>query len=310
MLDRESEKNEATDSPSKVASAKKRKRKIMFMIFIVILAVSCLIAAGYWYFIASCYITTDNAYVAAEIAQITPSIDGTVKTINVVDTQFVKSGDVVVMLDDIDTRLALIRAMGTLDKARTDIERAEIDLKRRKTLESSGSVSGEEVTNAVNAYRASKAAHDTAKAAVEQAKINLGRTVIRSPVDGVIAKREVQLGQRVGTGTPLMSIVPIKNVYVNANFKENQLSKVRIGQPVKLRSDLHGTSVEFHGRVEGLSGGTGSVFSLIPAQNATGNWIKVIQRVPVRIKLDPNELKSHPLFVGLSMYVTIDTRGR
>jgi membrane fusion protein, multidrug efflux system len=132
--------------------------------------------------------------------------------------------------------------------------------------------------------------------------------VIRSPVDGVIARREVQLGQRVQPSTPLLSVVPVSEMYVNANFKEVQLKKVRPGQSVDLECDLYGKKIAFHGVVEGFNGGTGAAFSLIPAQNATGNWIKVVQRLPVRIRLNADELAAHPLRVGLSMGVKVDLR--
>jgi membrane fusion protein (multidrug efflux system) len=138
--------------------------------------------------------------------------------------------------------------------------------------------------------------------------VDLERTVIRAPVDGVVTRRQVQVGQRVQAGSQLMSIVPVAEVYVDANFKEIQLRNVREGQLVTLTSDLYGSEVEFKGRVVGLSGGTGSAFALVPSQNATGNWIKVVQRLPVRIALDKAELEAHPLRVGLSMNVTIDTR--
>jgi membrane fusion protein (multidrug efflux system) len=148
-----------------------------------------------------------------------------------------------------------------------------------------------------------------ARARLDAAKLALERTVIRSPIDGVVSKKQVQVGQEVQAGTPLMTVVPVNAVYVDANFKEVQLKKVRIGQPVTLTSDLYGGGVKFHGRVVGLSGGTGSAFSLIPAQNASGNWIKVVQRLPVRIALDPKELAEHPLRVGLSMKAKIDVSG-
>jgi len=135
----------------------------------------------------------------------------------------------------------------------------------------------------------------------------LERTYIRAPVDGVIVQRAVHVGQRVQSGASLMSIVPIGEAYVDANFKEMQLTKVREGQEVELTSDLYGSDVVFHGRVIGLAGGTGSAFALIPAQNATGNWIKVVQRVPVRIAIDREDLLKHPLRVGLSMEATINT---
>ena len=147
-----------------------------------------------------------------------------------------------------------------------------------------------------------------AEAHVDKAKVDLGRTVIRSPVDGVIARREVQLGQRVQPSTPLLSVVPVNEMYVNANFKEVQLKKVRPGQSVELVSDLYGHKIAFHGVVDGFNGGTGAAFALIPAQNATGNWIKVVQRLPVRIRLNPADLAAHPLRVGLSMDAKVDLR--
>ncbi len=146
-----------------------------------------------------------------------------------------------------------------------------------------------------------------AQAKLDAAKLAEDRTTLRAPVEGVISRKNVEVGQQVAVGQPLMVVVPLKSAYVDANFKEVQLDKVEPGQPVELTSDLYGGSVKFHGTVSGFAGGTGSAFSLIPAQNASGNWIKVVQRVPVRIELDPNELAKHPLRVGLSMKAKIDT---
>ncbi|HUQ11806.1 MAG TPA: HlyD family secretion protein [Steroidobacteraceae bacterium] len=225
-------------------------------------------------------------------------------------------------------------------RAAADLERATIDLTRRENLAASGSVSGDELTRARNSFESAKAALGQARsnyssalgaraanAALlsstedsnpevalarsrrDQAQVNLDRTVIRAPVDGVVARRSVQVGQQVQPGTPVLAIVPLAQVHVDANFKEGQLERVRIGQPVEVVSDLYGSAVTYHGKVIGLSGGTGATFAAIPAQNATGNWIKVVQRVPVRIQLDAGELARNPLQVGLSMEATIDTRG-
>jgi membrane fusion protein (multidrug efflux system) len=131
-----------------------------------------------------------------------------------------------------------------------------------------------------------------------------------APVSGYVAKRAVQLGQRVAPGAPLMAIVPLDQVWVDANFKESQLATIRVGQPVALNADLYGSKVRYHGTVAGFGAGTGSAFSLLPAQNATGNWIKIVQRVPVRIALDARELAEHPLQIGLSMQVEVDTHRR
>jgi membrane fusion protein (multidrug efflux system) len=323
-----SEPVKASDTPASASTPKdtdaksRRKRIILFSL----LALTVAVAGGgyytYWKRVGSRYVSTDNAYTAAEVAVITAEIDGPVAAVNVVDSQQVKRGDVLVVIDDTDTQLALRQAEADLARARAqvtaataDVERSGIDLKRREALIESGSVSGDELTRVKYGASDARAALDAARAAVvlaqarvDKAKVDLGRTVIRSPVDGVIARRQVQLGQRVQPSTPLLSVVPVAEMYVNANFKEVQLKMVRPGQKVELVSDLYGQKVAFHGVVEGFSGGTGAAFALIPAQNATGNWIKVVQRLPVRIRLNPDELAAHPLRVGLSMNTKVDLR--
>ena len=306
------------DAPTNGNNGKRKKLLGLLLTVVVICGVGY---GAYWYFYASHYVSTDNAYTATEIAQVTPSTGGTVKAVHVVDTQNVKQGDILVEIDDIDARLALSQAQADAERAKaqlavfqSDFKRARIDLKRRKALVASGSVSAEELTKAQNAYASSKANIEVAKADIErtkarleQAGVDLARTQVRAPIDGVVAKRSVQVGQRIAAGMSLLAIVPLDKMHVDANFKEGQLEKVRIGQKAEMYADLYGNSVVYHGRVEGFSGGTGSAFALIPAQNATGNWIKVVQRLPVRLKLDPAELKAKPLQVGLSMTVTIDT---
>jgi membrane fusion protein (multidrug efflux system) len=296
------------------------------MILFSLLALTIAAAGGgyytYWKRVGSRYVSTDNAYTAAEVAVVAAEIDGPVAAINVVDSQPVKRGDVLVVIDDTDARLALRQAEADLARANaqvasatSDVERSGIDLQRRQALVASGSVSGDELTKVINGASNARAALNGARASVaeaqahvEKSKVDLGRTVIRSPVDGVIARREVQLGQRVQPSTPLLSVVPVTQIYVNANFKEVQLKKVLPGQSVELVSDLYGHKVAFHGVIEGFNGGTGAAFALIPAQNATGNWIKVVQRLPVRIRLNPDELAAHPLRVGLSMDAKVDLR--
>jgi membrane fusion protein (multidrug efflux system) len=226
-------------------------------------------------------------------------------------------------------------------RAHSDLDRAKTDLDRRQALSASGAVSGDELTNAHNKFTEAQAALAqaqanraaavgsreanrvliagvslqqnpevlAARAKLDAAQLALDRTVLKAPMDGVISKKQVEVGQQVALGVPLMAIVPTSEAYVDANFKEGQLRKVRTGQPVTLTSDLYGKDVVFHGRVRGLSGGTGAAFSLIPAQNASGNWIKVVQRLPVRIDLDPKELAQHPLRVGLSMKAAVDISG-
>jgi membrane fusion protein, multidrug efflux system len=214
----------------------------------------------------------------------------------------------------------------------SDLVRAQQDLQRRIAVESTGAVSAEDVSHAQDTVAAAQAALDAARqqalsnlaltertsieqhpdvkaaaAQVRKAYLNYARNVLPAPVTGYVAQRTVQVGQRVGPGTPLLSIVPLDEVWVEANFKEVQLRRMRIGQPVTMTADVYGSSVKYHGRVIGFSAGTGSAFATLPAQNATGNWIKIVQRLPVRIQLDPKELEAHPLRIGLSMEVDVDT---
>jgi membrane fusion protein (multidrug efflux system) len=312
----------AASTPKNPEAKSGRKRAILFSLLALTVTAAGTGYSVYWKEVGSRYVKTDNAYTAAEVALVTAEIDGPVAQVNVVDSEQVKRGDVLVVIDDTDTRLALRQAEADLARARAqvtaataDAERSGIDLKRREALIESGSVSGDELTRVKYGASDARAALDGARAAVvlaqarvDKAKVDLGRTVIRSPIDGVIARRQVQLGQRVQPSTPLLSVVPVSEMYVDANFKEVQLKMVRPGQKVELVSDLYGHKVAFHGVVEGFSGGTGAAFALIPAQNATGNWIKVVQRLPVRIRLNPDELATHPLRVGLSMDAKVDLR--
>jgi len=297
-----------TDQTPSAETAKRRNnsRRKAFLILGLAVAGVALVYGLYWFFIGSHYVSTDDAYVDASIAQVTPAVSGIVQSILVNDTQRVQQGDVLVKLDQTDATLALTRANATLATAQANLQRAQLDLERRQKLASSGAVSAEELTNARSQVATGEADVEAAKAAQSQAMVDLSRTTVVAPISGIVAKRTIQLGQHVAAGTPMMAVVPLGKVYVNANFKEVQLEHVHPGQPVTLESDLYGGDVTFHGTVVGLSGGTGSAFATIPAQNATGNWIKVVQRLPVRIRLNPDELKAHPLQVGLSMKATID----
>jgi membrane fusion protein (multidrug efflux system) len=357
----------ANDETASADAAAGSKRRRLFAVLGAVIAVGALCYGSYWWSVGSHYVSTDNAYVDATSAQITPLVSAAVVSVPVKDTQYVKVGDVLVVLDDADARLAVDQAQAQLAQvehrvqgyfandgalaaqirardadiasARSDLDRAQTDFARRKSLAAVGAVSADELTAADNKLRnatASLAAAQAQRVAAQglravnnalisglsveantevkaartqlvQAHLNLDRTVIRAPIDGVIAQNTVQIGQRVQVGAALMSVVPVDQAHVNANFKEVQLRGVRVGQPVNLEADLYGGSIIYHGRVAGLAGGTGSAFSLIPAQNATGNWIKVVQRLPVRIELDSDELRRHPLRVGLSMKATIDT---
>ncbi|MFT3727099.1 MAG: efflux RND transporter periplasmic adaptor subunit [Terricaulis sp.] len=263
----------------------------------------------YWFTVESHYVSTDNAYVNADTAEITPLAGGPVARVFVRDTQVVKAGDVLVQLDDSDAQLALAQARADLARAQADYARSQVDLGRRRLLASSGAVSRDELTATQNSFSANAAVLQAARARLQVAELTLQRMTIRAPIDGVVSDKNVEIGRRVEAGAHLMVIAPVGSAFVDANFKENQLASVAVGQPVALHSDIYGGQVTYHGRVAGFSGGTGSAFSLIPAQNASGNWIKVVQRVPVRISLDPAELQQHPLRVGMSMDAKIDVSG-
>jgi len=295
-------------SEERTPAQKRRGQLLLALTAVVVLGL-----AGYgvyWYTYASHYVSTDNAYVGAETAEVTPLVSAPVARVLVSETQSVNAGDVLIELDASDATLALTQARAELARAQSDYSRARVDLTRRRALAPGGAVSADELTTAQNAFSASSAAVEAAQARVDSAALTLTRMTIRAPIAGVISDKNVQVGQRVEAGAHLMVIAPIADAYVDANFKEGQLRRVAMGQPVELRSDLYGDRVVYHGRVAGLSGGTGSAFSLIPAQNASGNWIKVVQRVPVRVTLDPAELRAHPLRVGMSMTATINVSGR
>jgi len=218
---------------------------------------------------------------------------------------------------------------------RAEWRRAREDLQRRTGLPDAGALADEDLKHAQAQFESAAAALRAAEQQLAASEALVSRTTVAThpdvrqaaaklresylaaqrssvlaPVTGYVAKRSVQLGEQVAPGAPLLAIVPLADVWVDANFKETQLEYVRIGQPATLTSDLYGGAVTYHGTVIGLGPGTGSAFALLPPQNATGNWIKIVQRLPVRIRLDPQELAAHPLRVGLSMNASIDTHDR
>ena len=369
--------SQTADQPSDQELKAKRKKSLSFVALIVILAVILYLI---WKVFFNHSVSTDNAYVGAETATVTSMVTGQVAEVLVSDTHQVKKGDLLVVVDNRDAKIALAQAQAELAKAKrqykqtsansnslnsqvyvsddvihsaeaqvakaqADAGKAQDELQRRSQLAASGAISKEELSTAQSAVNTAKASLDVAQAGlnqakssqkaaqsnkaandaliqgsnensapdvlvaqtrVEQALLDLERTQIKAPFDGVVTSRKIQVGQRVAPGSVLLMVVPLSQLYVDANFKESQLENVQPGQKVTLTSDLYGDSVEYQGTVVGFSGGTGSAFALIPAQNATGNWIKVVQRLPVRIQLDPKELAEHPLRVGLSMEVKID----
>lgn len=355
-------------------------RKRLFEIIGAVVVVGAIAFGLWWFFIGSRSVSTEDAYVGADNAIVTPLVSAPVLEVRVSDTQFVRKGDVLVVLDSSDARVALAqaeaelaraerrvrgylatdaslasqtrsreaditRAQAQIEQSRSALAKTEAELANRLALVPEKAVASEEVTAARNNVVAARSALDSAvatynqalanraaaaasaeanrtltagsgitdnpevasaRAKRDQAALDLARTTLRAPFDGVVARRQVQVGQRVAAGANLMTIVPAGKLYVDANFKETQLRNIRVGQKVTLVSDTYGSSVTFHGKVIGRGAGTGSAFALIPAQNATGNWIKVIQRVPIRISLDPAELKEHPLAVGASMTAEVE----
>ncbi len=370
----------ATTEPAVETGNPKRARALrLFGVVVVILA---LVAGLWWAIFERGRVETDNAYVGGDTALVTPQMAGTVVQVKVGGTQAVQAGDVLVVLDDADARIAVAQAEAALAQARQRygqagamadaaaaraagrtaeiasarsrfaeaealLARVKGEFDRRQSLAGSGAVSNEELGAARAALAAAMATRDAARtavaaaqdtarsaagdaaaaaalvrgttqvtapdiraaeAALAKARLDLDRTVIKAPVAGIVTNRNVQIGQRVAAGAPLMTLVPTAGLFVDANFKESQLRTIRTGQKAELVSDLYGSSVTYRGTVAGMAGGTGAAFALIPAQNASGNWVKVVQRLPVRIALDEAELKANPLRVGLSMKVVVDTR--
>lgn len=336
------------DSSVTPASNNRRRRLIGVTLVLIVVLIGYLI---WWVLNARNYESTDDAYVAGNVVQVTPQVGGTVVAIHADDTELVQAGkplieldrsDATVALDQADAQLAqtirevrvLYANNGTLGASvaqrSAEVERAREDLARRQQLIGTGAVSKEELEHARSALqsattalqvsnaqlasnraltdRTSVAQHPSvqrAAARVREAYLAYARTTLPAPLTGYVAKRSVQLGQRVAAGTPLLSIVPLDALWVEANFKEVQIAQMRVGQPVTLESDVYGSEVVYHGKISGFSAGTGSAFALLPVQNASGNWIKIVQRLPVRITLDPKELTEHPLRIGLSMQVTV-----
>ena len=352
-------------APLTATEANTARRRGLTLIAVAVALVGAAWGGWHW-FNGRHFESTDNAYVAGNVVQITPQMGGTVVSIGADDTDFVRAGQMLVSLDPADARVALdqaeaqlaqtVREVRTLfannstlqaqvslrkadlARAQADAARLQDDVNRRAPLMASGAVGKEEFQHAnaqLTAARSSVAAAQSAvlaaqeqlaasqtqtegvsieqhpnvqraSARVREAYLAVQRAQLVAPLDGYVAKRGVQVGQRVQAGAPMMTLVALNDLWVDANFKESQLQNLRIGQSADLEADVYGDKVIYHGRIAGLGARTGAAFALLPAQNATGNWIKVVQRVPVRVALDPKELAEHPLRVGLSMVVKVD----
>lgn len=344
--------NAEAQVPQQPQNKKKQRKRVLLILtgIFIIIGVAYLI---YWFLVLRHHQETDNAYVSGNQVQIMSQVPGSVVSVNFENTDLVKSGDVLLTLDPTDAEQAYEQAKTALANTvrqthqliinskqyqanialkKTELSKAQNDLKRRVILGSVDAIGREELQHARDAADAAQASLDVAIAqynanqalvlntplekqpAVEQAAaklrdawLALQRTKVVSPITGFVSRRSVQLGAEIANGAPLMAVIPANEMWIDANFKETQLANMRIGQPATVVTDFYGDDVVFQGKVVGLDMGTGSAFSLLPAQNATGNWIKVVQRLPVRIELDAKQLAEHPLRIGLSTTVRVDT---
>ncbi|CNI29858.1 multidrug efflux MFS transporter periplasmic adaptor subunit EmrA [Yersinia vastinensis] len=344
--------NAETQTPPQPQNKKQQRKRVLLLLTVIfiIVGVAYLI---YWFLVLRHHQETDNAYVSGNQVQIMSQVPGSVVSVNFENTDFVKSGDVLLALDPTDAEQAYEQAKTALANSvrqthqlminskqyqanialkKTELNKAQSDLKRRVVLGSVDAIGREELQHARDAAEAAAASLDVAIAqynanqalvlntplekqpAVEQAAaklrdawLALQRTKVVSPITGFVSRRSVQVGAEIANGAPLMAVIPANEMWIDANFKETQLANMRIGQPATVVTDFYGDDVVYQGTVVGLDMGTGSAFSLLPAQNATGNWIKVVQRLPVRIALEPKQLADHPLRIGLSTTVRVDT---
>lgn len=363
-----------------------KKRKLFVVLFLMI----TIPVGGYYGFKAwrhyAMHVSTDNAYVQADVAQITPRLQGTVAEVRVQENWWVKPGQVLVRLDPRDYAVRLAEAQAALTHAKETVDQlfaavavaeerkkagqaqiqaahaevaaaqaelrwAELDFQRAKQLTEEKVVPVQRFDRAKTLYEAAvarvhakqqqleeaKKAETTrereleqaraalgsstanersthslvkqAEAAVQEAELNLSYCTLVAPIEGIVSRKAIEVGQRVQPGQPLMAVVPLHKVYIEANYKETQLTEVRVGQPAEIRADIYPGHI-FRGKVESLSGGTGAAFSLLPPENATGNWVKVVQRLPVKIVLEEPPPSDLPLRVGLSVEVSINVSDR
>lgn len=318
-------------------------RKKAFKYFFSAVGIAVLLMFLYWLLLARGHESTDNAYVAAPQIQLTAQVDGVISSMNTYETQEVKAGQLLMRIDPTEAKInsaiadaELLRvyrasraAVLVATQRKAEFERIEQDWNRRAQLTDLAALSEEEMDHLRSQKQQAQAAYkesversaglihleqainhpdvEKAKAAATQAYVALLRTQVLSPVDATVAKRNAQVGQRVNPSSAVATLVIHGDTWVDANFKEDQLGRMRKGQDAILEADVYGSSVTYKGKIIGFSPATGANMSLLPAQNATGNWVKVVQRLPVRIALDPDELQSHPLQLGLSMNVTVDT---
>jgi membrane fusion protein (multidrug efflux system) len=277
---------------------------------------------GHWATIGRYQVTTENAYIRADISMISARVEGYVRTLAVEDNQIVHTRDVLLEIEPADyqtdlaeARADLAQAQGSLSAQRAARAQATADMARYRELADRGFLSraGWDAIVARNrsasgGEAAAIAAVEAAQTRIDAASLDIDRTIVRAPIDGVIGDRQVQIGQLVREGAPLMAIVPLQSVYVVANFKETQIENLHTGQSVTIEPDV-AHSLHLHGQVVSIAPASGSQFSIIPTDTATGNFTKIVQRVPVRISIDPDQPGVELLRPGLSATVVVDTRG-
>lgn len=285
------------------AAENREKKKKAFLIVGVVVAVGLMI--GYFYnAYRATHISTDDAFIEGNIHTIAARIGGSVRTVAVSDNQRVGRGDMLVELDPADYRSKAEAARANLELQRATLRLADTERKRAKALFDQEAGSADRYDKAASTHEIALAQVKLAEEQHRQAELNLGYTRITAPAAGFITRKSVQTGNQVSTGQPLMAIVDLDNIYVIANYKETEMAHLRPGQPVRITVDAYPGRV-FTGKVDSIMAGTGVSFSLFPAENATGNYVKVVQRIPVKIVLDPGEDKDHRLRVGMSVVPTV-----
>lgn len=313
----------AVEAASADERAPSRRTKTRLLVAIAgVAALGVLALTAHWFFEGRHMVSTDNAYVRADILRISAKIEGYVRAAPALENASVSAGDVLVEIDPTDyearvaaARAALAQAEGARSAERAGRAWASAEVSRYRPLAERGMLSPArlqqlqiQAQQAGGGLAAADAAVEVARAQLEAAELDIQRTVIRAPIDGVIGDRQVQIGQLVRPGAPLMSVVPLESVYVVANFKETQISHFRAGQHVTVRPDI-ARNLRLRGVVESLAPATGAEFSIIPTDTATGNFTKIVQRVPVRIRLEPGQAGLELLRPGLSASAIVDTRG-
>ena len=282
-----------------------KKTKLVILLSIVALVIAALTAVhiinGFT------HITTDDAYIEGRIHSIAPKVSGTVKMVNVDDNQNVKKGEVLVEIDPVDYELKVNEAQANLDIRKASFEQASRDKDRAEALYKQEVYSKEKHEFALTAYNLSKAQSESAEAQLKIAQKNLEYTKIYAPTDGYVTKKSVEAGNQVQAAQPLMAVIALNDIWVIANYKETQLKNVKSGQTAEVRVDTY-PGKAFKGKVDSIMAGTGAAFSLFPPENALGNYVKVVQRIPVKIVFDKSADSGHVLRIGMSCIPTIITK--